>query len=278
MLVLLKPLVSSLLLLISFTSVATAKEIPITQEVEISIPLGKFAVVEFPFKIESKNITSFLTDKAVNKNEMEDSDVENSIIDKPIAPIGENGNEASKAKPTVKPKPKSQYISITQNINSFTFFARKVGVLKMVVWGYDHPILLTIKVEKNDGTSLYQFVLPHSDSKEVVITEQGSHEKVINEIMVNLFNQTVPKGYKSNSNDENFESNGFSLRLNRQVVGKKYLGEEWIFTNNSKEQAIIHEESFYQKGIYGVSLETDSVKPTESVRIFIVRNASEKGQ
>lgn len=268
----LKLLVSSLLLTIA-TGVLNAKEIPITQEVELSIPLGKFSVVEFPFKISSKNITSFLLEKPINKESGENSDVENNIINEPVGP--KDGNSAASP---AKPKPKEKYISISQNVNSFTFFARKVGVLKMVIWGYEHPILLTIKVDKNDGFSSYQFILPQSESKEAVITEQGSHEKVVNEVMVHLFNQTLPKGYKSDSSDENFESNGFGLRLNRKVIGKKYLGQEWILTNNSKERAVIHEESFYQKGVYGVSMETDAVNPTESIRVFIVRSASEKGK
>ena len=269
MLVHLKPLVSNLFLVVLISQIANAKEIPITQEAEITIPLGKFAVVEFPFKITSKNITSFLLVES-NKKEDVNNELDNAITDTPTS---------TKLKSTIKGKvttTKSKYISINQNINGFTFFPRKIGVLKMVVWGYDHPILLTIKVSKEDGFGLYQFILPQSDSKYVATTEQGPHEEIINKLMVNLFNQTLPSGYKSNSKDVNFESNGFDLRLNREIVGKKYIGQEWILTNNSNEQANIHEESFYQKNIYGISLEADSLNIGESVRVFIIRSGSEK--
>lgn len=269
MLVHLKLLASSLFLVVFISQIANAKEIPITQEVEITIPLGKFAVVEFPFKITSKNITSFLLVES-NKKEEVNNELDSAMLDTPnITKV--KGNIKNKITTT-----KSKYISINQNINSFTFFTRKVGVLKMVVWGYEHPILLTIKVSKEDGFGLYQFILPQSDSKDVAVTEQGPHEEVINKLMVNLFNQTLPSGYKSNSKDVNFESNGFDLRLNREVIGKKYIGQEWILTNNSHEQANVHEESFYQKNIYGISVEADSLNIGESMRVFIVRSGSEK--
>jgi hypothetical protein len=269
-----------------YSTIAAAKEIPITQEVEITIPLGEFAVVEFPFKVESKNITSFLVDKpiVVASDEDSDIDVNNEILNKSIEPKEADTSLAappptkSKAQSKPQAKPQSKHISVTQNLNGFTFFPKKIGVLKMVVWGYKHPVLLTIRVSKEDGFSSYQFILPHSDSKEVVTTEQGAHEKIVNDIMVHLFNQTLPKGYKSISDDQNFKSNEYGLRLNRQLLGKKYMGEEWIFTNDSQEKAVVHEESFYQKGIYGVSLESDSANQGESIRVFIVRSASEKVQ
>jgi len=94
--------------------------------------------------------------------------------------------------------------------------------------------------------------------------------------MVHLFNQTLPKGYKSNSSDEMLESNGYTFRLNRRLIGKKYMGEEWILTNHSGEKGDIHEESFYQKGVYAVSLEDDDIDVNQSVRVFIVRGTDKK--
>jgi len=264
----LKQLVSSFVLIGLFLTTLSAKEIPITQEVEITIPLGKFSVVEFPFKITSRNVTSFLVAKELNKKK--DKSTLDTLINKDVE------LSSPSAKKRKHKKKKSKSISIKQNINGFTFFAKKEGVLKMVVWGYKHPILLTLKVSKKGGYGLYQFIVPQSESEQARITEEGSHEKIVNNIMVNLFNQTLPKGYKSNSKDITYKTDNFILRLNRQVVGRKYVGQEWILSSKLKEKTFIHEESFYQKGIYGVSLETDWVDTNESIRVFIVRASSEK--
>jgi len=267
MLVRLKQLVSSIFILVFISTLLGAKEIPITQEVSLTIPVGSFSVIEFPFKITSKNITSFLLDKPI----VTDKKTKEDIFEKPI----QEKKKTNSKKKKVKNK-KLKYMTIKQNINSFTFFPKKEGVLKIVIWGYDHPILLTIEVKRTEGHSSYQFVVPHSKSKEIFKTEQGSHEKIINMIMVNLFNQTLPRGYKNDSRDYVFNSNGFRLRLNREVIGRRYIGQEWILTNTSNQKSLVHEESFYQKDIYGVSLETSNLKMNESIRVFIVRKGSEK--
>ena len=272
----LKLLVSSLLV-VTIASSLFAKEMPITQEVELSIPLGEFSVIEFPFKITSKNITSFLPIKKiitkVKKVGKEKVNLDDDLVRKPI-PKKVKKVDSSKLKKTINQRKKSKYISITQNINSLTFFTRKEGIIKMVIWGYDHPILLTLRVSRKDGFGLYKFILPQSKNKDAIDMEQSSHEKVINKLMVHLFNQTLPNGYKSISKDINFISNGFAMRLNRKLIGKRYTAEEWILTNHTDVDSEIHEESFYQSGVYGVSLEVDSLKQEESTRVFIVRVAS----
>jgi len=270
----LKLIVSSTFIFMLVASLS-AKQIPISEEVEITIPLGKFSVVEFPFKISSKNITSFMAVKTIKSSKKQDgtqAEKQNKILNKNVIPTTKQG-----AKPTIKKTKK--YISITQNVNGFTFFTRREGTLKMVIWGYRHPILLTLKVSKENGYGLYQFILPQSESQEVFKTEQGSHESVVDKLMVHLFNQTLPKGYRTDSEDVVYKSKGFQMRLNREIRGRKYLGQEWILTkliNSNKKQSdsssIIHEESFYQKGIYGVSLEADEIESGESIRVFIVRN------
>lgn len=265
----LKQIVSSLFIILGVVSLS-AKEIPISEEVQLTIPLGKFSVIEFPFKVTSKNITSFMVNKKIkisnnkNKNEKQLIQSENVLA----ANVQKKLRKHKKSS-----KKRDRYISIVQNVNGFTFFTKREGVLKMVIWGYKHPILLTLKVSKNNGYGFYQFIVPQSESKEVIKTEQGSHEKIINKLMVNLFNQTVPRGYKSDSQDIVYKSNGFTMRLNREIRGRRYLGQEWLLTNNSNDgNNIIHEESFYQKGIFAVSLENNTIKKGESIRVFIVRN------
>lgn len=269
-------LIASSIVVISTVTIVYAKDIPITQEVQLTIPLGSFSVIEFPFEITSRNITSFMpvrkikkTTKVINKVIKEQESINDDFVRKPIPKkVKKKSNESLKKR--------SKYISITNNVNSLTFFTRKEGQLKMVIWGYDHPILLTIKVAKEDGYGSYKFLLPLGKNQDVLKTEQDSHEKIINKLMIHLFNQTLPKGYKSKSTDKNYISNGFSLRLNRSVIGKRYMGEEWILTNHTSIESTIHEESFSKKGVYGVSLEADTLMPDESVRVFIVRAASKK--
>ena len=162
----------------------SAKEIPITQEVELTVPVGQFSVIEFPFKIVSKNVTSFMAAKTLKGKKPQVASMDDALAN----PIGKGKkskkrrNKKNKGKKTSSAK-KDKNIVIKQNVNSFTFFPKKEGVFKMVVWGYKHPMLLTIRADKKDGFALYQFVRPLSDSKEVFLTEQGSHEKVINKIM-----------------------------------------------------------------------------------------------
>lgn len=270
-----KLLVSSIATLLFLTGNIIAKDLPITQEVELTIPVGKFSVIEFPFKISSKNITSFLIKKKLSKSG-EQIKKETSLLDTPVRkPIPKSSSSKKKGK-KASTKKKSKYIDIKQNKNGFTFFPKKEGILKMVIWGYDHPILLTLTASRNDGFATYKFILPQSKSKEVFATEQGSHEKIINKLMVHLFNQTLPKGYKNSSRDVIYEIADFELRLNRELIGRKYSAQEWILTNNASSQFNIHEESFYKPGIYGVSLEVDIITPKESIRVFIVKKASEK--
>ena len=66
------------------------------------------------------------------------------------------------------------------------------------------------------------------------------------------------------------------MRLNRSLIGKRYLAQEWVLTNHTNTDSVIHEESFYQAGVFGVSLEVDKIKPEESIRVFIIKSASEK--
>lgn len=252
-----------------------AKQIPISEEMEITIPLGKFSVVEFPFKITSRNITSFMVAKKIDKSgkEVDKQTTKNDKL------LGTNTISRMNKKIKRKHKRKSKYISIVQNVNGFTFFTKREGVIKMVIWGYKVPILLTIKVSKQNGYGFYQFILPQSDSRQVIKTEQGPHEKIIDKLMVNLFNQTLPRGYRTDSKDIVYKSKGFQMRLNREIIGRRYLGQEWILTklnNNAQENgvSVIHEESFYQKGVYGVSLEANKIKKGESIRVFIVRSLS----
>lgn len=254
-----------------------AKEIPITQEAELIVPVGEFSVVEFPFKISSKNITSFMTEKKIIKEEENSKAINDDLLAK-NEPLKEATAPASTPSPKKNKENELKDISIVQNINSFTFFPKKAGILKIVVWGYDTPILLTIKAEVKNGFGHYQFILPQSKSDLVAKTEQGSHEEVVNMIMTNLFNQTLPKGYKSSSKDAIFKSDGFEIRLNRELYGKKYIGQEWILKNEKNESSNIHEETFYEKGVYGVSLETNFIKNGESIRVFIVRAANSEAQ
>ncbi len=273
MLSLLKPLVSKLVIFILFITSLSAKDIPITQEMELMIPVGQFSVVEFPFKITSKNITSFMG--AIEKS---DGNIvrEDKILEEPIVKKDIKENTGKEKNPK---KSKEEDISIVQNVNSFTFFPKKAGAMKLVIWGYDHPILLSIKAVAKDGFSSYRLITPLSKSSDVMQIEQNTHEQVINTLMVHLFNQTQPKGYKNSTRDENYKSNGFELKLNREMLGKSYLAQEWLLTNTNEKEAIIHEESFYQKGIYAVAVESDKVGHKENVRVFIIRQTSkERGE
>ncbi|MBW6487564.1 type-F conjugative transfer system secretin TraK [Sulfurimonas sp.] len=264
MLSLLKLLASRKFFILFIPIFVMGKELPITQEVEIVVPVGEFSVIEFPFKISAKNITSFMVKQKVVEGKESNQEKKEAVSDL-LA-------EKNKQGPVQKEMPmKTKNISIIQNVNSFTFFPKQEGVMKMVVWGYDHPILLTIKADKKNGFGHYQFILPQSKSEFAAKTEQGSHEETINMLMVHLFNQTLPKGYKSSSKDVSFESNGFLIRSNRELIGKKYLAEEWILTNKDNDDTIIHEESFYEKGIFAISLEDNFIKNSESIRVFVVR-------
>lgn len=259
-------------------SSVNAKEIPITQEAELTIPVGEFSVIEFPFKITSKNITSFMTSMQTSEESnivVEDKVLEAPIINKDIT-VKEEQPQQTQQKPKKIAKSTDDGISIVQNINSFTLFPKKTGVIKLVVWGYDHPILLSIKAVAKEGSSLYKFILPQSKSTEIAGIEQNTHEQVINTLMVHLFNQTSPKGYKNSSRNESYTSNGFKLDLNRELLGNNYIAQEWLMTNSNNKEVTIHEESFYQKGIYAVALEADTIKNKESIRVFIVRQSSKE--
>jgi len=265
----LKQTVFSFLIIGVFVSQGSAKDIPITNSVTIYIPVQQFSVVEFPFKITGKKASSFYTVvKVEKKKKNKDSIINIPSMDKPLI-------SSSHSKKTKKVKKSKAPIKIAIGENNLQLYPLTKGHLEFVIWGYKkYPILLKIVVDPALGENYYKFIDYSTKPKAVKSFESDTHEKIISKLTKALFKRKAPKGYKKESFYSKFTSENTEFVLVQSFFGKRYIGEEWVATNNSSKREKLYPEEFFNDDIYSVSFENDILLPKESTRIFIVRKYS----
>lgn len=213
------------------------KDVPIVESLALSVSASDKSVIEFPFKITSMSAEDFVADKS--------------------------GAQNSYGAPEIK-----------KGDNVLEITGGSAGSVKTIVWGYDHPIFLDIKVEQG-GEKYYKFTDPIGKNSDVQNFETNAHEDVVVDLTVAAFNEKIPKGYQSRTKSIKGGSGNVSWAMQMEYVGDRYSVQSWKVTNNGKEEIELYEEMFASEKnkIYGISIEAPKLKPNEATRVFIVKKA-----
>ena len=245
-----------------------AVEVPLQEAMTVYIPLGEWSVIDFPFEIKGIMQTSFMYEtpdtngkgSAPKRYDAPPPPGSGKIALK--APLG-NGTIAG-TEPLQEDSGQTP-IHISKGVNLLSFFPRFDGSMELVVMGHKgYPIMLRLVVDGKQGEKLYTFFDPRLRQKETVERfESDDHEKVISRLVTHLYHNTTPYGYTSVNKKMEYRYEGLEYRLVRQIVGKRYIGEEWLITNPAGAQKTfyLYNQLFLQEGIYSATLVADTLSP-----------------
>ncbi|PAF53814.1 hypothetical protein BKH42_03540 [Helicobacter sp. 13S00482-2] len=228
-----------------------AKVIHLKTSLEVRIPKGKYAILDFPFKITTfdfKGLKSIQAKKA-------DFDL-SADMDK------------------IKNKAESP-IDFEQKGNRIIINSKVLGSGQMIVWGGSYPVIINLIVQ-NVGIEYYSFIDTTNNNSDVEVKrlENREHQKVLNILSVALYRDKTPKGYEKIENRDIFNYKKENLQLVRSytLIGKYYVAEKWFALNKDKKRSLnLYEEMFYMPDVYSVSILTDRVEPLKSTAILIIR-------
>jgi len=260
-----------------------AKELPISKVWELEFPSNEFIVLDFPFAIQSVKSTPFQYKKLIGASE------DSGVLGLSLPPIGSESTSLPppSANPTLAPSqtPQKQQgqqgqatmspILVEQGDNTLQVFAKKEGELEFVIWGHEeYPVMLKAVFKKKTEGASDKFIkfIDVQKKKNDTPFDKGSHEQVIARLTVALYNHKTPKGYTKESTEQLWAyPDGIQLRLVYQLSGSKYTGEFWEAENLREEKIALHEESFYQQGVYSVCLPQETIEAKGKTQILIVR-------
>lgn len=225
-----------------------AKDIPIVESITINVVSEGKSVIEFPFKITSIGQGDFTVDKSGGKDA--------------LASFNVQGSSAGDA-PDIK-----------KGDNVLEITSTSSGVMELIVWGYDHPIFLKTKFEAS-GEKYFRFTEAIGKNEDIKTLESNYHEDVIVDLVTAAFNEKMPKGYSSKTKKSVGKSGDVYWSLQLEYIGNEYAVQTWKVTNGGKEVVDLYEEMFVSEKdrVYGVSIESNRLKPNEATRVFIVRRA-----
>ena len=279
-------MLKNLLLIVFSFSFLMAKEMPITQTMEIVIPYREFSILEFPFNIKDLKFAPFESKKIIKKSKKEDD-----ILDKKLSmpKLSKKPNTNINALPPSikslkqrknpinffdkKPKP----IQITKGKRYLQFYPLKAGKTELTVWGYKYPLLIKLIVaEQGVEANKYIKFLDYDNEFEKQNDEfkRNSHEKICTKLIYYLYNNKIPKGFKVTSPYSINSDKNLKYVLVRSIQGKQYSGNEYHITNISGKNLNLLEPMFASKDTYAVAIENRHLKSGESTKLFIVSPAN----
>jgi len=286
MLRILVPIVSSLIL----SSSLYAIEIPIVQNLEVTIPLKELSVIEFPFEVKVKNFTPFVykKKKTIQKDvEKKDFDPLKDSVKLPqvkdLTPLSNIRNmrdikkkiTANKNAVVNTLKGKSKKFSVSWGKNFVQFLPKKEGSTQLIVWGYEKfPIIIKIIIsnDKELSNSYIKFVDYEADNKKITkkSLKNTSHEKVCSRLIKSLYNHKVPSGYKTVIKVQEYNSKSLEVSFVKSIVGKYYTASEYRVLNIADTALSLNEPMFSTANNYAISIENRDLKENEATRMFVV--------
>ena len=287
------------LALIAFSTLLMAKDVPMMQELEITLSTNNFNVIEFPFKIKDKKLSAFIYKKKKSVKSKKEDAKENKNINhaKEVEEVEKDplaGVKLPKSILAYRKKKEQQKLkntstssngsvaatsTISANLkieagdNFLQLFAKRNGKVKMVVYGYrSYPMLLTINftdsLEKSDRFIRFTDIVKSQKSDKY---KGLSHDKICTKLVYDLYHNKVPSGYKTSTPYERYIfDDKLELILTKKLVGSSYSGLEYKVTNISKETYTINESDFASMSVYAASIVNKKLKPNETTRVFIV--------
>lgn len=282
----LKLTVSILTLLSCLSSSALAREIPIAKVWDINMPIGEMIIMEFPFKVTSVRPTPFLSKKTKTESGAIDNMGDMGLqLPPPSRDLNASNigvkQQVNSATAGTKPAPtggeNKSSLSIKKGENSLELFAKNAGEVELAIWGYDHPMMIKItfsEVAKEEREKYYKFVDLSQKKEDATTFEQNGHEEIISKLTIALHNGKTPKGYKKVGVNQKISYSDFGIDANLVYVllGNKYAGEYWDITNTRKDTLSLHEEMFYDKGVFSISFPNNQIPPGKTVQMLLVRN------
>jgi len=272
-----------------------AKDIPIAQDWELELPTNEFNILEFPFKIHPRSTKFKTTKKEVIKDgvveednlfitpEPEKKSKEENVNKKLALPkASKTANKdinRTNPKQHIRQSSKSASLVVKKGIKTLELFAKKAGTIKFVIWGYEqYPIM--IKLKFSDGLketeNFYHFIDTSIKKEDATHFESSPHEIVLSRLTYALFNKKIPNGYRRIVGKQEFQypKKGMNLRLIFSYVGDKYVGEYWEITNTKDSILKLDETSFYNDGIYAVSIFQNQVSAGGTTPLYLIRKAN----
>jgi hypothetical protein len=245
------------------------RKVPIMESIELTVPIGEFSVIDFPFKIEALSSTSFMRD--LNRAS---PPIKSTVQIKQEAT--QQGRQTGSPITKTETLPTQDSISINRGVNALTFFPREFGRVEILVWGGDHPIMIFVVVDKI-GEKYYSFFDPRAKDKSIDTFEALPHDRVISDLLKHLYKGTAPGGYQYKEvKGEHIPLNGFEATIGKILVGNRYQAEEWYLKNTTTSNLRIDPSLFYTSGIYSITPERDYLKGGEASRLFVIRQSESK--
>lgn len=261
----------ALMLLLCMQQTAMSKDFPMQEKQIIHVPTDEWAVLDFPFKIESLLPTVFFSADDTG------SGSSNSEVDLPIVQAESekkgNGQQQTPSPTQAGSKP----FSLIKGENAVQIFAKQAGSIELVVWGGNFPVMVKIKTSPNTGDKYIRFVDSDTKKADIARLESGKHEVAIEQITKALWSGKTPTGYQSVSRSVTRSMNELlKIELVQELIGSRYKGETWNVKNTLDKEISLHEESFLnsKEQIFSVCLEANRLKPGETARVFLVRAAN----
>ena len=253
---------------------ASAKELPIEENIKIIIPPKKTILFEFPFEIKV-NKKPFYSVKVKKRKKV---NLEK-VIDRPnLNDINSSLNPKSNISTSngLSARKKGSSFSVKNSKNIIELFSKKEGKTELIVFGYKHPIIINIEVAKNETAAeidrYYKFKDLTKKKENAIKFESEPHERNLRRILVALYKDEPPKGYKVEYASLSKKKNGLIEKLEKRIIGYNYIGEVWSVQNIEEGIVHLYEESYLNESIYLVSLEADTLENGEITRMFIIRD------
>ena len=264
------------LIVFSLLSIATAKVMPIVQNLEIYIPVKELSVIEFPFLVKEKRFTPFVYKVKIKKIE-DKNDPLKAAIKLPSVPVKK---KYTIRKPvsvknlfTKKKKTNNKALSVTWGKNFAQFYPRYEGSTEVIIWGYKkYPILIKLIAtkDKKKVNRYIKFVDYDKDFKVKNNFKDISHEKICSRLIYLLYNNKTPGGFKLESTQKEYKSDNFDFILIKSLVGKYYSASEYKITNISNKKIKLNEPMFASAYTYAISIVNRDLGPGETTKMFVV--------
>ncbi|RXK16483.1 hypothetical protein CP985_03465 [Malaciobacter mytili LMG 24559] len=279
-------MLKTMVLIVLSSVILFGKDIPIRKMIDFEVPVNKSVIIEFPFEINVKP-SNFITkekilDRKEQKIEVKDDTEVGEKSDYKIVKPDINGKivinnsvdtkKNTESKPEAAKKLKKSSFKLSTSKNIIELSSKKEGRTEIIVWGYEYPIIINIKVvDKEIEDRYFKFINYEETKAEVKKFESNPHEKVLEKLLYGLYNNKYPSGFKTEVVNEEYKNDGLYFKLMNRVVGLGYIGEIWVI-ESTEGRANLYEEMFADKNIYLISLEADKLEEKgQSTRLFVIR-------
>jgi len=251
---------------------ASAAILPISPTTKITIKVGEFSTITFPFDIKHIEKSPFIasTNPRIVSGVSGDA-----VIDSEALLNAESLPQPIKKDAILGKKEHSIYM--TSSKRTISVYPNRLGSTELIVYGYKFPIHIKLLVREDAGAGHFDFKDYETEDKHKAKSfEMVPHEKVISKLIKYAFNDMVPPGYDAENMNKSYKKVGIQFKLIKKLKGDGYEVRTWIVKNQNKDTVNLYAEMFYTEGIYAIAFENDELKRGESTRMFIVQASNRR--